>query len=368
MSTPTSVGIVGSGFMGMVHSIAARSAGARVTSVLASSPETVGRSVEATGAEAGFSDLEAFLAVPGLDVVHICVPNSLHFGLALAAITAGKNVVCEKPLAVTVEQASQLVTAADKAGVVATVPFVYRFHPMVREMRHRIGAGEAGVIGLVHGTYLQDWLAGPNYNWRVDAGEGGPSRAFADIGSHWFDLLEFVGGDRVAALSAQFATVRPERTGPGGRAIRVTTEDTATVQFATTSGLIGTFAAAQVAAGRKNRLYLEISGSSASFAFDQEQPEQLWIGDELGHRELVRDPKNLGEEARGYAALPAGHPQGYQDCFNNFVRDTYRAIAGSLPPGLPSFRDGLRSAIIVDAVVRSQDAGGQWVTVPNTVE
>src|SRR5690606_32167476 len=135
--------------------------------------------------------------------------------------------------------AEQLAGAAAERGLVAAVPFVYRFHPMVREMRRRIAAGEAGRIGLLHGSYLQDWLARPVHNWRVDPAVSGDSRTFADIGSHWFDLLEFATGDRVAAVAAQFTTVYDEREGADGGSVPVRTEDGVTVQFRTTGGVIG---------------------------------------------------------------------------------------------------------------------------------
>jgi len=358
------VGLVGAGFMGRVHALAARAAGARVAGVVASSAARAADAQATVAADQAFTSLDDLLALDGLDAVHVCVPNHLHFATALAVIEAGKHVICEKPLAVSVEQATTLVDAAAAAGVTTGVPFVYRFHPMVREMRNRILAGDAGAIGLVHGSYLQDWLAGAtDYNWRIDATAGGVSRTFADIGSHWFDLLEFVTGDPVASVSAQFSTLRPTRVVPGGGTAAVATEDSVTVQFRTQGGVIGSFSAAQVAAGRKNRLLLEVSGSETSYSFDQETPEQLWAGDSLGHRVLVRDPATLSDGASEYAVLPSGHAQGYQDCFNAFVKDSYSAMHGGRPDGRPDFAAGLRSAHIVDAVVRSQADASRWVDV-----
>lgn len=361
-----SVAVAGAGFMGRVHGIAARSAGATVVGALASSPERELAAAQTVGARAGFSHIDDLLAIEGLDIVHVCLPNHLHFDVAMAAIQAGKHVVCEKPLAVDPGQARQLVDAAAAAGVVAAVPFVYRFHPMVREMRSRVLAGAAGDIGLLHGSYLQDWLAASDeYNWRVDPSVGGQSRTFADIGSHWFDLLEFVTGDRVAALSARFSTVNKTRRLADGTDTRVTTEDSVTVQFTTEAGRIGSFAASQVAAGRKNRLLLEVSGNAASFSFDQEKSEELWMGDALGHRVLVKDPATLSAEAGSYASVPAGHSQGYQDAFNAFARDVYGTIGAvdDSVTGLPTFADGLRSAEIIDAVIRSKNSDGTWIDV-----
>jgi predicted dehydrogenase len=356
------VGIVGAGFMGRTHAIAARHLGATISGVVASSAARIPAAVDAVGADEGFASLAALLETD-VDVVHICLPNRDHFSAALAVLESGRHVVCEKPLAIDLPEAEILASAAARLGRIAAVPFVYRFHPMVRELRARILAGEAGVVGLVHGSYLQDWLARPVHNWRVDAAAAGVSRTFADIGSHWFDLLEFVTGDPVAAVSAQFSTVHDRRTRSDGSIVAVDTEDTVVVQFRTAAGVVGSFAGSQVAAGRKNRLALEVSGTEHSFAFDQEDPERLWIGDESGHRILVRDPQQLAAAAAEYAIVPSGHAQGYQDAFNAFVRDTYRAIQGDRPDGLPDFGAGLRSARIVDAVVRSRDAGSAWIDV-----
>ncbi|GAA1972462.1 hypothetical protein GCM10009777_00530 [Microbacterium pumilum] len=268
--------------------------------------------------------------------------------------------VCEKPLTTDVRDAEQLTREAAQQGVVGTVPFVYRFHPMVREMRARVDRGETGRIALASGSYLQDWLSNSSdTNWRVDPKLGGASRTFADIGSHWFDLLEFILGDRVARLSAQFATQFAAREDRSADTM-VVTEDTVTVQFTTAGGVLGSFAASQVARGRKNRLAIELSGDAHSFAFDQENPESLWRGDELGGRTLVRDPKTLAPDAARLCIVPAGHPQGYQECFNAFVADTYAAIRGEHREGLPTFRDGLRSVQLVEAVVGSARTGGDW--------
>src|SRR5699024_8992252 len=165
-------------------------------------------------------------------VVHVCTPNHLHAPLSLAALEAGKHVVCEKPLATDSATARTLVDAARAAGRIAVVPFVYRSHPTAREARARVASGALGRLTLAHGGYLQDWLLHPKENnWRVDPALGGPTRAFGDIGSHWCDMLEFVTDDRITAVSAQTSRITDTR-GPGdGNA--VTTEDVAAFQFAT---------------------------------------------------------------------------------------------------------------------------------------
>ncbi|WP_436500037.1 Gfo/Idh/MocA family protein [Actinokineospora sp. HUAS TT18] len=349
--------VVGAGFMGRVHAEAARRAGVRVVAALGGSPGGAERAALAVGAERGYPTLEALLSDADIDVLHVCTPNADHAGVARAALEAGLHVVCEKPLATSLEDAQGLVEAAE--GRVATVPFVYRFHPMVRELRARLARGEAGVVSTVIGGYLQDWLSrSTDVDWRVDSTIGGPSRAFADIGSHWCDLFEFVTGDRIVRLSAQTAVVQDRPS-----AANASTEDAAAVHFGTESGILGTLVVSQVAAGRKNRLHLELSGTEASFGFDQEDPERLWVGRREGSQVLLRDPDTLSESAARYALLPAGHAQGYQDCFDAFVADTYRAVGGETPDGLPTFADGLRAVRITDAVLASAAAGGDWIEV-----
>jgi predicted dehydrogenase len=205
-------GIVGTGFIGRVHARSARVAGAQVTGVAASSPESATAAAEEIGAGTAFASADALIASEQIDVVHICTPNHLHVPLALAALAAGKHIVCEKPVALDPAGAAQLIAAASDAGRVATVPFVYRYYPTVREARARIRSDGTGDLRLVHGGYLQDWLLGADDdNWRVDAGLGGASRAFADIGSHWCDLIEFVTGERISALIARTAIAHPRR-------------------------------------------------------------------------------------------------------------------------------------------------------------
>jgi predicted dehydrogenase len=282
-------------------------------------------------------------------------------------------VICEKPLAVSADDAERLAAAARQAGVVTGVPFVYRYHPMVREARHRVAAGEVGEVRLVHGSYLQDWLLDPaDSNWRVDATLGGRSRAFADIGSHWCDLAEFVTGHRIAELCADVRIAVPERARAGaartfeaavaGERIPVQTEDVVTVVFRTDRGAVGTLTVSQVSPGRKNRLWFEVDGSRASVVFDQEDSEHMQVGTRDGWHVLPRDPAHLSADARRLAPLPPGHAQGFADAIAAFVADVYAAVRGEPPAGLPTFDDGARAARITDTVMASAHKR-QWSEV-----
>jgi predicted dehydrogenase len=371
------VAILGAGMIGDVHRRAAMLAGAQVLGVMASTPERSREVAEAWGAEQAYGSIEE-VSESKAEVVHICTPNASHVPYAVALMQAGKHVLCEKPLGVSLEDARYAAKVAEDADVVNTVPFAYRFHPMVREMRARVQSEDFGAINLMHGSYLQDWLLNPKAtSWRVDPKAGGPSRAFGDIGSHWCDLVEWVTGDRIARLVATTSITikqRPAATAATFSAaesdaplVDVETEDSALILFRTANDIAGSAVISQLSAGRKNRLWVEVDGMHQSAVFDQELPEQLWIGSEAGAELLVRDPNRGSAEQRRLSMLPAGHAQGYAQCFENYVADSYAAVDAhdgddQVPEGLPTFADGARAAEICDAMLRSA-ASGEWVSV-----
>lgn len=356
-------GIIGTGFIGGVHAAAVRASGGVVQAVAASTSARSTAAARLLRAEHAAASGAELIQRDDIDVVHICTPNASHSPLTQLAIASGKAVICEKPLAIDAAGAHALVTAADAAGVVTAVPFVYRYYPLVRETQQRIRAGEAGRLWLLHGSYLQDWLAdGDDTNWRVDPSLGGASRAFGDIGVHWCDLMEFVTDHRIIRLTAQQATAWTERAAPSSD-YPATTEDGAIVAFETDRGASGSVVISQVSLGRKNRLWYSFDGLNAAYVFDQEVPDSLWVGGRTENRIVPRDSNALSPAASRYAQLPAGHPQGYQDSFNAFVGDVYAAVAGDRPEGLPSFADGLRAAHITAAVLESA-ATRKWVDLP----
>lgn len=353
-------GFIGGGFMATVHSRAARAARAELVGAASSTPGRAAAAVERLGLGAAYDSFEALLADPDIDVVHICTPNSTHAAFAKAALEAGKHVICEKPLATNSADAAELVRLADELGLVAAVPFVYRFHPMAREARARVAAGDTGRLLSVHGAYLQDWLATPgDDDWRVDSALGGPSRAFADIGSHLVDLVEFIAGERIVRLTASTRTVYAERASHSA----IETEDLVAVVVELASGALGTLLVSQVAPGRKNALTIELAGTDASLRFEQERPDTLWVGRAEASTLVERDPARLAADAARLSLVPAGHPMGYQDAFNAFVADAYAAIDGARPEGLPSFSDGLRAAQVTEAVLASAQRR-DWMEVP----
>ncbi len=362
--------IIGGGMVGRVHRHALSAIDMPLNAVLGSTPEKGEALAQEWNASRFFSTIED-LADSDVEVVHICSPTGTHAEYARVLLSAGKHVICEKPLATSAADASELTALAARAGVVAAVPYVYRYYSAVREIRSRVHDGELGALTLLHGSYLQDWLLDPNAsNWRVESAAGGQSRAFADIGTHWCDLLEWITGERFTTLVAQLSISVPQRPAPQGPSftaapdndaprITVDTEDIATIMFRTERGTPASLSVSQVAAGRKNRLWFEVDGTSGSAAFNHENPEQAWFADAKGDVSLF---------ARGSGAwhrtdrLPSGHPQGWDSAFTSFIADVYSAVEGDVVDGLPTFADGERAAHITEAVLASAQRQA-WVEV-----
>jgi predicted dehydrogenase len=341
--------LIGSGFMGSVHSRALRAAGIEMSGILSSSPEKSKSAAQELGINRAYKNLDELLEDPAVNLVHILTPNNTHAELISRSLEAGKNIVCEKPLVTTSSEALSLTQRAEELGLVGAVPFVYRYHPMARQARSRVLAGDLGSILSIKGQYLQDWLLDKNdTNWRVSEKAGGPSRAFADIGVHLCDLIEFVSGQKIVRLVSTVKTAYPSRAGNP-----VSTEDLALVMAELEGGGLLSLMVSQVAAGHKNALSIELHGSSEALRFEQEEPEKLWIGLKAGSRVEMRDPATLSADARRLTNLPAGHPEGYFDAFTSFMRDVEQAILGNKPEGLPRFSDGARAALLTEAVLRS---------------
>ena len=357
MTDRVRAGIVGVGFMGTVHARAVRRAGGVVSRIVGSSPESSRAGADRIGAEFAAETVEELLAADDVDVVHVCTPNATHAPLVRAAIAAGKHVVCEKPLAVDAAEAAELVALAAAAGVTATVPFVYRFYPTVREARARVADGTAGRCGCCTApTCRTGWPRTPTTtggSTPQPAAPHGRSPTSASTGATWSSSSPATGSPGSPPAPSSPSPTRAGRP--------VSTEDAAVVLFETDRGATGNLTISQISPGRKNRLWFSVDGAAESLCFDQENPESLWIGGREVNRQLLRGTSE-GPGAARYTVVPAGHPQGYQDCFDAFVADTYAAIAGEAPDGLPTFADGLRAARITQAVLESSRTSS-WVEV-----
>jgi predicted dehydrogenase len=372
--------VIGTGFMGRTHLEALRRVeNVDVVEVAATSQD------KARAAAAGYNVLNAtgdwrdVTADPSIDAVHITTPNDSHFSIAKAAFEAGKHVLCEKPLAMSVAEAQELVDLQAGKKLRGAVNHNLRYYPMVQQMRRMREAGEFGEILVIQGTYSQDWmLYETDWNWRVEPAVSGASRVMADIGSHFFDMAEHVTGLKVSAVCSDLATFWPTRKQPrsGGESFSgklgvagetvdaaVTTEDFGSTIFRMGRAR-GAMTASQVSAGRKNGLVLEIYGTKGGASWRQESPDELW----LGHRNhpnqlLLKDPSLLTEKARAFADYPGGHAEGYPDTHKQLFRRFYAAIADpSLTPDYPQMADGLRQLKILEAELASNKAHA-WMDV-----
>jgi predicted dehydrogenase len=369
-------GVVGTGFIGVVHVEALRRLGVEVVGVVGSSPERARAKVLAPV----YDTYEELLADERVDVVHLTTPNHLHHAQVKRALEAGKHVVCEKPLAMTSEQSAELVELAERSGLVHCTNFNIRFYPQVQHARAHLHSGAIGSVWSVHGGYLQDWLLLPtDWNWRLEPEKGGELRAVGDIGSHWLDLLQFVTGMRVESLLADLATTIPVRRRPTGEVetfaaaadveredTAMSTEDLAHILLRFEGGARGSLVVSQVSAGRKNSLRFEVDGSKGALAWDSERHEELWLGHRGKANELLlRDPAAFAPEASGRTHLPAGHAEGFGETFKELYRAVYTAVAEGAPPDepdYPTFVDGHWENVLGDAVARS-NRERRWVEV-----
>ena len=370
-------GVVGTGFVGVVHVHALRLLGVDVAGVVGSSPERAA----AKGIAPVYDSLEELLADPSVDVVHLTTPNHLHHPQSKQVLEAGKHLVCEKPLAMTSEESAELVSVAESSGLVHCTNFNLRFFPLVHEARARIATGELGEIWNVHGGYLQDWLLYPtDWNWRLELEKGGALRAIGDIGSHWMDMAQFVSGQRIVEVCADLHTTVPVRRRPVGEVetfasaddieredAPMATEDLGHVLVRFDRGARGAFKVSQGAAGRKNFLHFEVDGSESALAWNAERHEELWLGRRDQPNELLqRNGALMQPSAAAHTFLPAGHAEGWVDTFRELYRSVYTAVAAGAPPeepDYPTFLDGHRANVLGDAIAVS-NAERRWVEVP----
>lgn len=375
-------GIIGTGFIGPAHVEALRRLGyVDVVAVAERGQELAEQKAAELSIPKAYGDYHDLLADDQIDVVHNCTPNHLHFTVNRDILAAGKHVVSEKPLAMNSQESSELVQLAEKAGVVHAIDFNYRYMPLVQQARVMCQSGDdVGRVLAVHGSYLQDWLhQDTDWNWRLVPELSGNSRAVADIGSHWCDLVQFITGQTIVRVMADLVTIHPVRKRPkvevetyAGKVLRpedledvaIDTEDYGSILLELDNGAHGVLTVNQCAAGRKNRLYFEIDGSKSALSWDQERPNELWVGRrDAPNQTIMKDPSLMYEEAREYAHYPGGHNEAYPDGPKNLFRNVYGFIAGDREGGdFATFVDGHNEIAICDAVLKSSKER-QWVDV-----
>ncbi len=385
MTETLKVAMIGHGFMGAAHSQGWRVAPRFFDLPLEPEMTVVvgrnGAAVEASARKWGWAetatDWREVIARDDIDLVDIVTPGNTHAEIAIAALEAGKHVLCEKPLANTVAEAVEMARAATAAadrGVRSMVGFTYRRVPATTFARDLVAAGRIGEIRQVRAEYLQDWLMDPEapLTWRMDKSLAG-SGALGDIGAHAVDLTEYITGQRVTSVSGIIETIVSERpllgegVGLSGTASSergpVTVDDIALFTGRLESGALASFEATRFRTGRKNALRIEISGSKGAIAFDLERLNELEFYDAtlpetgLGFQRIL-----VTEHDHPYLApwWPTGHMLGYEHGFSHQVYDFVTAIGDGTQPR-PSFDDGLHVQRVLDAVERSSSAGSAWV-------
>jgi predicted dehydrogenase len=373
--------MIGSGFMGKVHTEAVRRLGNVEVAAMAVSP---GRDAKAAAAEFGIekvvNDWKEIAADKTIDAVHVLTPNALHHPMVMGLLEAGKAVLCEKPLALSSKEAREMADLANQKGLANATHHNLRFYPVVQHMRQMVASGELGEILVVQGTYSQDWLLyDTDYNWRIEEAANGKSRVVGDIGSHWMDMVQHLTGLKITEVCADTQIFHRTRKKPKGSVetftgktlspsdyaeIPVATEDFAGVLLRLGGRARGAYTVSQVSAGNKNFFQVEIYGTKCGVKWNQESPDSLWIG----HRNtpnhlIVKDPSLLAPAAQSYADLPGGHSEGYDDAHKQLCRRFYRKVADpNAPVDYPTFEDGWWGMKCIEAVMDSA-ARRAWVKV-----
>ena len=372
-------GVIGTGFIGPVHVEALRRLNVTVQAIC-DVGDLASAAAERLAIPQAYSDYRKMLASDEIDVVHITAPNRFHCEMSLAAIAAGKHVVCEKPLAMTTAETVKIVKAAKAAKTVFAVNYNIRFYPAVLELRQLVESGELGEIIHTNGSYFQDWLfKETDYNWRLLPKEGGTLRAVSDIGTHWMDSVSFILGSKIGAVLAELSTWHKTRLRPLGEVktfaksdkdtkyerYKVQTDDFASVLLRFANGSRGNLAVSQVAAGRKNCIRIEVYGSKKSASWCSEDPEILRFGNrDAANETAVRATPAFGTGASGFMDYPPGHVEGFPDTFKMNFRSIYSAIAGikSVPRLFATPEDGHQEVAVCEAIIESNKLGG-WVKV-----
>lgn len=371
--------VIGTGFIGTVHAQALRRLGVQIHGVLGSSPERGKEQAGVMGVAHAYASLQDLLADERVDAVHVTSPNRLHYEQVKAILSAGKHVICEKPLSMTSEQSREMVDLAKASGKVCAVCYNIRFYPLNQHAHEMVATGELGDVRFVTGHYHQDWLAKPtDWNWRLETDEGGALRSVGDIGTHWLDLMSFVTGQKIVSVFADLTTFISEREKPKGPVAtfsetvgetetrEINTDDAAMIMLRFANGAKGVMSTSQINVGRKNSLQWDVAGSKASAAWDSETPDHLFIGHRDGPNQILqRDAGMMNATGANAASLPGGHVEGFADSFFAFFRSVYADVAAGQPSEsatYANFEDGDYEMRVCDAVLRSA-AVKTWVDV-----
>lgn len=373
------VAIVGPGFIGKQHYEAIRRLpNTEVVAVVGSDIESIKQFAEEYGIENYFSNYDDLFTLSNLDVIHICTPNYLHHPMAKKALENNIHVFCEKPLALSSKETKDLMETAEERQALHAVNLNYRSNAMVREMKYRV-QNEIGDLLLINGQYIQDWLMFINdYDWHFDPKKVGESRTVADIGTHIFDLIQFVTNQNIVKVFADLITVYPirhkqEKTGDTFNQVysgdieevEVVNEDAAMIICQLEDGTKASINLSQVTGGHKNDLRLTVSGTKKSLTWNQETSDKLFIGNRTeGNQVIYADAKYIDNSLNDFIALPNGHAVGWADAMKNSVQEFYKHIRKEVTSSdsYVDFNKGHQLMKIVEACILSNDEQ-RWVDV-----
>ena len=372
-----SIGMVGGGegaFVGAIHRFALRldDQYELVAGALSSTPERAQRSGVALGLPADriYDDFEAMAKAEskradGIEAVAIVTPNHVHAGPAHAFLKAGIHVICDKPLTTSLAEAKRLKAAADRSGLIFAVTHNYTGYPLVRRAREMVKAGNLGEIRLIQVEYPQDWMTGPTETsgnkqaeWRVDPKRSGAGGAIGDIGTHAYNLANYVSGLEVSELSAELTSFGARRA----------LDDNVQIMLRYVNGARGALWASQVAPGNENSLRIRIYGTKGGLHWAQAEPNHmLWSPFGQATRIVTRGGPDSGAAAARVTRIPPGHPEGYLEGFANIYIEVAAAIkaarASKRPPKVvhfPTIDDGVKGLAFIEAAVESSRANGKW--------
>jgi predicted dehydrogenase len=374
-------GVIGVGYIGPAHIEALRRVGeVEVIAICDINAVRANEYAKQQGISKVYLDYKKMLEDKQIDVIHNCTPNHMHFEINKQIIRAGKHVVSEKPLAISSLESAELVRMAQQSGVVNAVNFNYRYYPLVQQAAVMVKEKALGRVFAIQGCYKQDWLMyDTDWNWRLESKYAGPSRAMADIGSHWFDLISFLLRRKITRVFGDLASLHEYRKKPkkqvetfAGKTlkpsdytkVKISTECYGQVLMEFEDGIKGMVCVSQVSAGRKNHIVFEVNGTEQTLGWDHERPNELMIGRRNEPNQLMlKDPVLLDKSVKDYAHYPAGHNEGYPTCVKNFCRNVYRYIKDRRRKiDFSTFEDGHNAIAVVEAVLASHKSNS-WVEV-----